>query len=101
MDDGVERRTTKQPPLVPTNVGLDDAYALGKTGDVAALHRRVVKIIEVVEYGNFVTPREQCLHHVRPDKARSTCDQDVHCVPRLDAHVSHSLNTINVHSARA
>ena len=59
----------------------DVAFTSGRTagqvgGDVAALERRVVEVVEVVEHDDAIAARERRLAQVRADEARAARDEN-------------------------
>ncbi len=55
-----------------------NGHVFGYGGNVSVLDLRIVKIIEVVEDGDFVPSREELLDKVRPDETSASSDQNSH-----------------------
>src|SRR2546425_12594493 len=83
------------------DIGLDHARARPEPGDVASFQSWIVEIVEVIGNDHLVAEFKQSFDDVRTDEPRAAGHKDVHRGTFSDAHVSHSLNTISVHSARA
>jgi hypothetical protein len=68
-------------------------HVFGKTGNVCVLYLRIVKIIEVVENGDFMPGREQLLDKMRPNETGAACDENSHGSSlATDAHRSTQIS---------
>src|SRR6266550_1499300 len=55
-----------------------NGHILGETSDVCVLDSRIVKIVEVIEDGDYVPGREQLFNEMGPDETRPASDQNSH-----------------------
>src|SRR5439155_22706409 len=59
-------------------IDMVNGHVFGKTGNVCVLYLRIVKIIEVIEDGDFMLGREQLLGEMGADETSAACDQNSH-----------------------
>src|SRR6185437_4468097 len=71
---------TKQIPhrRLISKIGMMNGHIFGETGDVCMLDSRIVKIIEVIDDGDFVPGREQVFNEMGADKTCPASDQNSH-----------------------
>src|SRR5918996_3227079 len=76
-------------------IDMVNGCVLGETGNVCVLNLRIVKIIKVIENGDFMSGREQLLDKMRPNETSATGHENSHAA-RLTTDRHRSTQILNV-----